>query len=517
MVNEKMEKIAVHNLAREIEGFTSFSEVLSYTAKLYPNKTFLHYGKSRWSYRSFDGLVSCCCRYMADEGLQQGDCVSLILRNSVDFLVIYFSAIRSRITVNPFPFHMSAADIVSKLLIVEPKRVFCHQSHYENLSSQIDNAVNLDGLGRPFTNLLRDYQGGNIEKKPIDGNEIAVLYHSSGTMGESKIIQYSHKSMVATQASMVRAEFSAPDSVHLCLLPLGHTSALRHTIKPCIATGSTIVLYDSFWKIRGKLWEEIERYRVTFFQVVPSILTAILHSKYKGYSRSKVQSLRFIGCGSAFLPPNVQSSFENRFGIPIASLYGLSETGATHFANPFDQNRKLGSMGKPFDFVDVCIFDKHGKKQPSGTVGEIGIRGTGLFSGYLNSNTLYENSIKNGYFMSGDLGYEDSEENLFYVDRKKDLIIKGGINIVPSEIEQAVYSHPFVEEAAVIGMPDTYLGETIKCYIVAKSESVIDINELKAFCEMKLGKMKSPSEFEILDSLPKGPSGKILKRALRSL
>ena len=157
-------------------------------------------------------------------------------------------------------------------------------------------------------------------------------------------------------------------------------------------------------------------------------------------------------------------------------------------------------VGKPFDFVESGIFDENGQESPLGEVGEIGIRGVGLFSGYLGHNTINKNHLDQNYFMTGDLGYKDDEDNYFFVDRKKDLIIKGGVNIVPSEIERVMYSHPLVEEAAVIGKPDIYLGETIQCYIVPKSEAVIDIDELTAFCKTQLGTMKTPSTFVCVES-----------------
>jgi long-chain acyl-CoA synthetase len=250
-------------------------------------------------------------------------------------------------------------------------------------------------------------------------------------------------------------------------------------------------------------------------EIVPSILIAILNTPYRDFSKEQVNSMKFIGCGSAFLPQNLQDAFQERFGIPVANLYGLSETGATHFDDPFVKGRETGSIGKPFDIVEAIIFDENGKEVQNNIVGEIGIKGPGLLKGYLNNQKLYEECFNKGFFMTGDLCRKDNKGNYYYMDRKKDLIIKGGVNIVPSQIEEVLQSHTAVQEAAVIGKPDILLGETIKCYLVSKNGSKPDIKELKSYCKEKLGDFKTPSKFEIIESLPKGPSGKILKRDLR--
>ena len=252
-------------------------------------------------------------------------------------------------------------------------------------------------------------------------------------------------------------------------------------------------------------------------EIVPSILIAILNTPYKNYKKEQVSSMRFIGCGSAFLPQNLQDAFEEKFNIPVANLYGLSETGATHFDDPFVKGRETGSIGKPFDIVEARIFGEDGEGVQNAEVGEIGIKGPGLLKGYLNNQKLYEECFQKGFFMTGDLCRKDEFGNYYYVDRKKDLIIKGGVNIVPSQIEEVLQSHPNVREAAVIGKPDMLLGETIKCYLVSKNGSNLDISEIKSFCKEKLGDFKTPAEFEVVKSLPKGPSGKILKRTLRAL
>ena len=351
-----------HKLSKTIESFPTFSEILAYRAEQSSAKTFLIEGDNKWTYREFDNLVNRCCRYFNDVGIKPGNTVSFILRNSIDYLVIYFAAIRSRIILNPFPHHMSGDEVLQKLEDIHPESVFCHNNHYKTLTKSNYRIINIDNIkDDSFPVYLQNFAPDPLDALPVAENDVAVYYYSSGTTGGPKIIEYTHSSMVLTQASMLRAGFTEPDAVHLCVLPLGHTASLRYTIKQCVCTGSTVVLYDSFWKLRSNLWHEIQKHGATFMEIVPSILIAILNTPYKDFSKDQVSSMRFIGCGSAFLPQNLQDSFEEKFGIPVANLYGLSETGATHYDDPFAKGRVTGSIGRPFDIIEVKIFYDDGE------------------------------------------------------------------------------------------------------------------------------------------------------------
>jgi len=349
-----------------------------------------------------------------------------------------------------------------------------------------------------------------------DKDHTAILYYSSGTTGNPKLIEYTHRSMVQSQVSMVRAGYVNSFEKHLCVLPLGHTAALRHTIKPCICSASTIYLYESFWKVRNELWNIVEKYEINFFNVVPTILVAIMNMKYPDFSPKQVVSMKFIACSSAVLPLHLQDSFQERFGIQVSNLYGCSEIGAAFFDNPLATEWKPGSIGRPFDVFHAEIFDDDRKRLGPGITGEIGVSGEGVLKGYLNEPVAYKDSMHDGYFMTGDLGYVNEENNFYFVDRKKDLIIKGGVNIAPSQIDEILQSHSAVLEAATVGKQDNYLGETVKSFIVLKEDMEIEKKELISFCKNKIGDFKSPTEIEFISSLPKGPSGKILKRLLRS-
>jgi long-chain acyl-CoA synthetase len=503
-------------IVSHLESCQSFSEILDYTSKTNPDKIFLVEGDSTWTYLEFNKTVNRCCRYFNELKLKPGDKISVVLRNSVEYLILYFSAIRNRLVINPFPFHVGAKEVLLKAEWIAPEMVFCHKTHYKELANSSYVIKNLDDLGEgDFVEFLKQFPDGSIVPIPIDEDQTAVLYYSSGTTGDPKVIEYTHQSMVAGQLSMVRSEFVKPNSVHLCVLPLGHTASLRYTIKQCICTGSTVVLYESFWKLRNNLWNEVRKHKANFMEIVPSILIAILNTPYKDFTVEQVESLDFIGCGSSFLPQNLQSEFEKKFKIPVANLYGLSETGATHFDNPLKFNRAPGSIGKPFDIIEVKIFDENKNEVPCGEVGEICMKGPSLLKGYYKNIQLYRESLYEGYFMTGDLGRVDTDGIYYYIERKKDLIIKGGVNIAPSQIDEVLLSNPNVEEVATIGVPDMLLGEVIKSFVVLKNGREGNKTELLSYCKKALGNFKTPSQIEFVTKLPKGPSGKILKKDLR--
>ncbi len=508
--------IEQEKLAAIIDGYPTFSEILHYTSGENPNDVFLIEGGNSWTYAEFNRLVDQCCQYYLSLDLKHGDIISVILRNSIDYLILYFASLRSRVIINPFPFHISPNEVLAKVETLSPKTIFCHKSHVKTLSNSPYRVINLDDLnGDSFTEMLAGYGQDSFLSPETSTDATALMYYSSGTTGSPKIIEYTHRSMVICQASLLRSGFIKPKSVHLCFLPLGHTASLRYTIKPCICTGSRVILYESFWKMKAKLWDEVERHGATFMEIVPSILIAILNTPYRTFSHNQAKTMDFIGCGSAYLPQKLQDAFESKFGIPVSNLYGLSETNATHFDNPREAGRKTGNIGRPFDIVDVQIFDEQGGVVQDGSAGEFGIKGPGLLKGYCKDEKPFASYFKDGYFMTGDLGWKDEHGIYYYLDRKKDLIIRGGVNIVPSQIEEALLSHPGVAEAAVIGKPDMLLGEAIKCYIVLKAGSSTDKETLKAHCKERIGAFKTPSEIEFTDELPKGPSGKVQKRLLR--
>ena len=503
-------------IVREIEEYSNFSEILADAAKVFSERIFLVEGEREYSFDEFNRLVNRCSRMLSGEGVKPGDIVSIVLKNSVDYLMLYFATLKVGCKINPFPFHLGSEEIKEKIQFIRPKVVYAHALHADKIAAaalnirmvQSDKEMILEKRLQEFSD--SDYPGPDI-----DPDEAAFMYYSSGTTGSPKIIEYSTRSEILSMASLLRSSFIEPQSCHLCVLPLGHTAAIRYSIWPCLLTGSKVVLFESFWKARADLWKIVEEHKVTFFEIVPSILIAILNTDYKDFNKCDISSLKFVGCGSAYLSKSLQEKFEEKFKIPLANMYGLSETGATHFDNPFMAGRKTGSIGKPLDIMDVKVLDEEGREVKAGQPGEFAIKGPSLLKGFYKSPDQFEACFKNSYFLTGDIGYADENGIFYYADRKKDLIIKGGVNIVPAQIDDCLLTHECVQDVATVGKPDMFLGEVIKSYVVLKDSQTVEAKELKLHCRKFLGDFKTPAEIEFVQELPKGPSGKILRRKLR--
>ncbi len=503
-------------MMKVIEEHKSFPEILADAAEVFAEKIFLVEQNREYSFHAFNRLVNQCCRMLAKDGVQAGDIVSIILKNSIDYLILYFATLKMGCVISPFPFHLGGEEIKEKLVGIGPKVIYAHAAQAEKISSKGLNVKTVQSDKESMmANKLQEFSDSEYPHPSINPDDTAFLYYSSGTTGSPKIIEYSTRSEILAMGSLLRSAFIAPDSSHLCVLPLGHTAAIRYSIWPCLLTGSRVILFESFWKARTDFWKIIERYKITFVEIVPSIVVALLNTDYKDFNRETIASLKFIGCGSAYLSKNLQEKFETKFNVPLANMYGLSETGATHFDNPFLPNRKTGSIGRPLDIMEVKVFDEDAREVKPGQTGELAVKGPSLLRGYYKNTSEYEACLKNGYFMTGDIGYVDEGGIFYYVDRKKDLIIKGGVNIVPSQVDEALLLHESVRDAATVGKPDMLLGEVIKSYVVLKDSKTLDTKELQRHCRKLLGDFKTPSEIEFVAELPQGPSGKILRRKLR--
>lgn len=501
--------------------FFSFSDILRFHARERPEKIFLHNGVTDkdYTFGQIDKLVDKAVSLLLKKGCQKKDIISTVLDNRLDYIILFFASIRLGTIFNPFPFNLGAQDVLKYLRYIRPRIVFCQEKHRDALRSPgrtwSVELVTDTGEENAFLEKLKVLKKTHqADFLPEDADE-ACIYYSSGTTGNPKGVVYSHRNMVTLISSLARGFGFTEDTCHLVMLPLGHTAAVNYSLLPCMYCGGTMALFESFWKIRSDIWKHIEKFNVSYMEVVPSVLFSMLNTPYKGYDRKKLRRFNYIGCGSAPLPVDIQRKMESKFGLKVANLYGLSETGPTHFDNPLEAGWQPGSIGRALDVNDVKIFDETAKEAGVGRIGEIAVKGPNVFVGYFNNKRAYGESFKNGYFMTGDLGYKDEKDIFYFSDRKKDLIIKGGVNIFPGEIDEIIFSHPAIKEALTVGVSHPYLGERIKSYIVVKDGVLVSEGEIRSFCHDKLGDFKCPDEFVFADNIPKGATGKLLRKALR--
>jgi acyl-CoA synthetase (AMP-forming)/AMP-acid ligase II len=307
-----------------------------------------------------------------------------------------------------------------------------------------------------------------------------------------------------------------PEDRLLVIMPIFHANALSNQVVVPFLAGASIVLARRF--MSEEFWPMVAHYRPTYFTAVPTILSRLLEEPEPPPMANR-SSLRFARTGAAPLSVEVQRQFEERFELPVIVSYGLTEATCTVTMNPPTlEGRKLGSVGIPLDGLDVRVLGSDGAEQPVGTVGEIATKGPSVMLGYLGLPKETAEAIPDGWLRTGDLGYLDRDGFLFLTDRKKDLIIRGGENISPKEVEEVLYAHPLVAEAAVVGLLDPVYGEQVGAFVVLRdpSRATVDaMNELLAHCRTRLARFKVPTRVEVLRGMLKNSVGKIAKQELK--
>jgi long-chain acyl-CoA synthetase len=372
------------------------------------------------------------------------------------------------------------------------------------------DALPFDAL--PFDALLAgDPPGPQLAlRSPADA---AVIIYTSGTTGVPKGAVLSHITLYLNADIPGRLFEFSDDDVVVVALPLFHIFGLSSIMNTCVLLGGTMSLVPRFEA--AAVLDVVQRDRATVFEGVPTMFIALLQAP--GLASYDLSSLRVAISGGAPIPAEIIDSFERRFGVTILEGYGLSETASTTTFNVSAAERKIYSVGKPIWGVSVQVWDSQGRALPAGAehVGEIVVRGANVMTGYHNNPEATAEAFAGGWFHTGDLGYLDEDGFLFIVDRIKDLIIRGGYNVYPREVEEAIYTHPAVAEAAVIGVPDATMGEEVHAIVAIAAGQSVTEGELIDFVKQRVAAYKYPRTVEFRDSLPKGATGKILKKELR--
>jgi len=349
----------------------------------------------------------------------------------------------------------------------------------------------------------------NLDGITLDTNDTAVILYTSGTTGRPKGVMLSHRNLVSNAISGRGEEYEQrSEETQLAILPLAHAFGIV-ALNVMYLTGASVVMHPRF--DTHTVLSAIERHHIGAFAGVPAMFVALLYTPdAKKYDTS---SLQYCVSGSAPLPVNILEGFEQKFGCTIREGYGLSEGSAALTGHTLDMERKAGSVGKPSANIEIQVVDAHDNPLPMGEIGEVVARGPNVMRGYYNMPEETKEALRNGWLHTGDMGRFDEDGYLYIVERKKDLIIRGGFNIYPRDIEEVLTTHPSVIEAAVIGVPSERMGEEVKAFVVVRTP--VPAEELMAYCREKLANYKTPSEIEFVDALPRNAIGKIDKKELR--
>jgi long-chain acyl-CoA synthetase len=449
---------------------------------------------------------------LRERGLAPGDRVGIMLPNVPYFPIAYYGVLRAGGVVVPMNVLLKGREVAYYLKDPGAKLLFAWHGVAEAAAQGAEEA------GAELVTMapgeFEQVLGGAEPVREVADtaeDDTAVILYTSGTTGQPKGAELTHANLHrnATVSVSTLLEMSERD-VLLGALPLFHTFGQTVSMNCSTVVGACLTMIPRFDP--GKALEIIERDKVTVFAGVPTMYTAMLnHPDRRGFD---VSCLRLCVSGGAAMPEQVMRSFEEEFGCKILEGYGLSETSPVASFNHPDRERKPGSIGTPIEGVEMKVLDADDNDVAQGEVGEIVIRGHNVMKGYWGRADATREVMGGGWFHTGDMARVDEDGYFYIVDRKKDLIIRGGYNVYPREIEEVLYEHPAVLEVAVIGVPHDELGEEVAAVVALKPDQQATAEELQAYAKGEVAAYKYPRRIWFVDELPKGPTGKILKREI---
>ncbi|HCX87130.1 MAG TPA: hypothetical protein DG761_03820 [Gammaproteobacteria bacterium] len=455
--------------------------------------------------------------YLESLGAKPGDRIGMLTANGQSALELFLGCMYGGFTIATFNPVAGEAALRYVLDHSEVKVLFVDETNADAAMKICDEEMpTLKVVGTKATRPLSLPGARNkvvpFSPKPQDD---ALLIYTSGTTGRPKGVIHSHASLLAGSANTVAAHHLGREDRALCVLPICHINGQVVTVMAPLLSGSSVVMPSRFRV--SKFWDWVRTHRCTWFSAVPTIISYLLGAEEAAADPEKMAlaHVRFGRSASAALPPAVHRAFVERFGIPLVETMGITETAAPILSNPLNPAaHRIGSPGKSCGNA-VRIADERNAVLDPGSEGEIQVRGDNVMKGYLKDpEKTREAFTSDGWYRTGDLGHRDKDGYVFVTGRIKELIIKGGENIAPREIDDVLYQFPGVLEAAAVGIADSRYGEEVAACVVANPGNLIDVDELRAHCEKNLGAFKMPSVFHLMQTLPKGPSGKIQRRKL---
>jgi long-chain acyl-CoA synthetase len=478
-----------------------------------PEAPALKLGDATLNYAELDEMTGQLATFLAELGIEVGDRVGIMLPNVPEFAIAYYAVMRAGGVVVPMNVLLKEREVDFYLSDPEAKLLFAWNQFEAEARKGAEIAgtkcmvISPDGFGELLWGVAP--RTAVAERA---GSDTAVILYTSGTTGKPKGAELTHANLDSNAQVSLELFGLTADDIILGALPLFHAFGQTCTLNTAIASGATLVPVPRF--NADKVLETIERDRVTVFAGVPTMFAALLH--HPDREQFDTSSLRVCISGGAAMPVEILRGFEAAFGSIILEGYGLSETSPVASFSHLDRERKVGSIGTPVDGVEMRVVDSSRNEVAKGETGEIAIRGNNVMKGYWRRPEATAEAIdEQGWFYSGDIGRVDADGYFFIVDRKKELIIRGGYNVYPREIEEVLYEHPAVREAAVIGIPHPDLGEEIGAAVALKTGAEVSEDELRDFVKSRVAAYKYPRHVWFVDELPKGATGKILKREIR--
>jgi long-chain acyl-CoA synthetase len=494
-------------------------ELLERRAAAAPDKHFLFSEADGrvYTYAEFDAAATRAALMLAARGIKKGDAVSLLMPNGVEYIVAYFACFKLGALAGPVNSLLKSEEISYVVNNSEARALVVHSDFLPKIEGMRDELPGLEHVivFDDEAQATAEFAGETLPGVSIESDDEAIIIYTSGTTGKPKGCLLTHGNLVANARQIADwLNFTERDRL-LTVMPLFHMNAVSvTTMTPLYAGGSTVV---SPKFSASRFWQIISDYGVTSFGSVATMLQMLLSTYPEGVPAGlKTDQLRFAMCGSAPVPAEVLRKFEETFDCLVIEGYGLSESTCRSTFNPPDDRRRPGSCGMAIG-NEMRVVDEEDRDVADGELGEIVLRGPNILKGYYKNPTATERAFRNGWFHTGDVGYKDADGFFYIVDRKSDMIIRGGENIYPREIDEVLYRHPAVASAAVIGVPDPLYGEEVAAFVVLKEGAQASAEEIINFCREHLADYKCPKTVRFVADIPKGPTGKLLKRELARL
>lgn len=512
----------------------NLATLLENSAQKYANKTAYTFMDMNLSFAQINGAANQVANGLVELGIQAGDKVAISCFNLPYFPIIYNGILKAGATVVPLSVLLKADEIHYHLENSDAKAYFCfvgtedlpmaqmgHEGfqktnaceHFIMIMPKGDMPAPIDGV-QTLGSLMQD-QSHSFDTVETKSSDTAVIVYTSGTTGRPKGAELTHSNLFANTVLCADLFNCKSEDIHLIVLPLFHIFAMVVMMNTALYRGATAILLPRF--DAETVLKLLDKHKVTVFAGVPTMywgLNNYLDTNEFDISNIK-SNLKSCLSGGASLPVPVLEKFEERFDITVLEGYGMSEGSPVVTFNQLDIGRKIGSVGTPAWGIQVKLVNEEGETVPVGEKGELLYKGHNVMKGYYKNPDATAKTIKNGWLHSGDIAVKDEDGFYFIVDRTKDMIIRGGLNVYPREVEEVMMKHPAVSMVAVIGVPHAEMGEEIKAFVVLNEGKVATEEELMEFTKGNIAAYKYPRIIEITASLPTSATGKILKKELR--
>ena len=517
-------------LLKELSRYNigTWADIIYRNALLYPNQEAFVYGDTRITFSEFNTRVNKLIHALHGMGVKKGDVLGILSWSCLGFAEVYGVAMKGGFIASPFNPRLQANELEYIINYSEANTLFVGPELLEVANSlrprlpKVRNFICLEGSAPgmiTYDDLLASHPGQEPDVQVDEDDPVGIIY-TSGTTGVPRGALYTQRRFIEDSKTLVIDMGLQPEDKRVQITPLFHIAGNSHFRSSLYSGGCNIIL--KFFDAAATL-QIIQDERATIIDIVPTHLVAMLN--LPDLNKYDISSLKFLWYGASPMPLEVLKKGMKVFGPIIAQGYGQSESGPaiTHLSKedhnvldrPEKEQKKLVSAGRPDIGVQVRIVDEKDNDVKPGEVGEIIVRSKQVMVEYWHKPDETRETLSNGWLHTGDMGYYDDEGYIYIADRKKDMIISGGENIYPREVEEVLYRHPAVLEAAVIGVPDPYWVERVHAVVTTKKGASTTAEELIAFCKKNLAGYKAPKSVEFVDSLPKNPAGKILKRELR--